>query len=119
MDCFGKHSVIVLGSVINRRRGRAAVNRSQAGIRSRRRRLWRLRARASVDPLHESSSEAQSAKTGSDPTAARGLSAARLPKELVFQFSRKTSTTRPAICRSLSLHPHTISEQAPLRSACR
>ena len=40
------------------------MNRSQAGIRSRRPRLGRSRARASDDPLHEGSSDAQSAKTG-------------------------------------------------------
>src|SRR5436190_13545914 len=63
-------------AVINRKRGRTAVNRSQAGIRSRRRRLGVVvPTRASALPLHEGSAEAQSEKTGCDPTAAHGLSA--------------------------------------------
>ena len=84
--------------MINRKRSRAAVNRSQAGIRSRPRRLGRFYARVSVDPLHESSSDAQSAKSGISPTAAHGLSADRFLKEWVCQFSQKTSSsTRPRL----------------------
>ena len=84
---------------MNRRRSRPSVNRSQAGIRSRRRRLGALvTPRASDLPLHESSSEAQSAKTGSNPTAAHGLSAARLLKGAVFQFPQKLNMAR--LCRS-------------------
>ena len=82
--------------MIDRRRGRAAVNRIQTGIRSRRRRPGALvTPRASDPPLHESSSDAQSAKSGISPTAAHGLSAARFLKEWVFQFSHQPSTTRP------------------------
>ena len=120
--------------VMNRRRSRASVNRSQAGIRSRRRRRGALvTPRASDLPLHESSSDAQSAKTESDSTAAHGLSAARLPKELVFQFSRKPSTTRPRHL-SISFTPptypqrtapvghsrcfHHLRPQPPFRSGC-
>ena len=84
---------------MNRRRSRASVNRSQAGIRSRRRRLGVVvPPRASDHPLHESSSEAQSAKTGSNPTAAHGFSAARLLRAAVFQGSQAvTSTAPPAV----------------------
>ena len=102
-----------LAVMFNRRRGRAAVNRSQAGIRSRRRRLGVVvPPRASGLPLQESSSDAQSAKTGSNPTAAHGLSAARLLKEWVFQFSQKTSTTRPRLL-SISFTPTYPQRTAP------
>ena len=80
---------------MNRRRSRASVNRSQAGIRSRRRRLGVVvPPRASDHPLHESSSETQSAKTGSNPTAAHGFSAARLLRAAVFQGSQAVTMQR-------------------------
>jgi hypothetical protein len=97
-DCCGGGWCIGIGllfMLIDRKRSRAAVNRAQAGIRSRRPRPGAVvPPRTTGHPLHESSSEAQSAKTGSDPTAAHGLSAARLLKEWVFQFSQKASATR-------------------------
>ena len=80
---------------MDRRRSRASVNRSQAGIRSRRRRLGVVvPPRASDHPLHESSSETQSAKTGSNPTAAHGFSAARLLRAAVFQGSQAVTMQR-------------------------
>ena len=98
---------------IDRKRSRAAVNRTQAGIRSRPRRPGaEIPPRASAWPLHEGSSEAQSAKTGSDPTAAHELSAARLRKEWVFQFPQQADTTRPhALSISFSFNTPTYPQR--------
>jgi hypothetical protein len=94
--------------MINRRRGRTAVNRSQAGIRSRRRSargggaapgLLSVRS-TRVHPM------AQSAKTGSNPTAAHGLSAARFLSGMgVLQFPQKPSSTRPRFLSIFSFTP--------------
>ncbi len=98
VDCIELVLLIGVFFVMDRRRSRASVNRSQAGIRSRRRRLGARRSflapRASGHPLHESSSEAQSAKTGSNPTAAHGLSAARLLIAVVSQCSQSATMPR-------------------------
>ena len=97
---------------IDRKRSRAAVNRTQAGIRSRRRRPWAgTPPRAAGRPLHEGSSDAQSAKTGTcGPTAAHGLSAARFPKEWFSSSLKKHLQHGSALCRSSNTHPHTLSE---------
>ena len=97
------------------------MNRTQAGIRSRPRRPGaEIPPRASAWPLHEGSSEAQSAKTGSDPTAAHELSAARLRKEWVFQFPQQADTTRPhALSISFSFNTPTYPQRtAPGVTAC-
>jgi hypothetical protein len=108
---------------MDRRRSRASVNRSPAGIRSRRRRLGARRSclapRASGHPLHESSSEAQSAKTGSDPTAAHGRSAVRLLRAAVFQCSQAATMSR---LRPLSIihsptYPQRIAPRVTLAAA--
>jgi hypothetical protein len=148
-DCVGGECVIEVLVVMNRRRSRASVNRSQAGIRSRRRPPGvAVPPQASALPLHESSSEAQSAKTGSDPTAAHGLSgsptrqpprfpsatsAVRLLKEwLVFQHFQKLTMQRPrplSITHTPTYHQrtaparhtgcsHRLRPQPPFRSRC-
>jgi hypothetical protein len=115
VDCFSSFFVIGVLSVMNRRRSRASVNRSQAGIRSRRRRPGAVvTPRASGLPLHESSSDAQSAKTGSDPTAAHGLSAVRLLQAAVFQCSQSATMRR---LRHLSTP--TYPQRTRLRVICR
>ncbi len=98
---WGFALVVTCSSVVrvlmDRRRSRASGKPSTAGIRSRRRRPGRpwWAARASGHPLHESSSKAQSAKTGTlVPTAAHGLSAVRLLRAAVFQCAHSVTTPR-------------------------
>ena len=79
---------------MNRRRGRASgtVFKQASGVGLD---LPRAGARGRTKhPHHERSSEAQSAKTGSDPTAAHGLSAVRLLQAAVFQCSQSATMRR-------------------------
>jgi len=78
----------------NKNPSRPPVNHSQSGNQSRRRRPEVLGAPGtSGGPLHESASEAPSAKMRSASTAAHGLSATRRPSGVVFQFPQEASAT--------------------------
>src|SRR5215217_6405765 len=80
---------------MNRRRGRASGTISSRHPVSASSFSSQQHASGKRVRTNEGSSEAQSAKTGSDPTAAHGLSAARLLKESLSMFPQKHSTPRP------------------------